>query len=180
MEITVNLIPPHRRTEIIERFRFKVAMGILFSLFFVLIGFFTMLFCFLYIIKISDASYQKNEGQKGEDSLIEKYDREFLETNKNMSEVKILAKDQLYWSNFFLKFSDKVPTEVVLNFLINENYKVTVSGISQNRDSLILFKENLEKENCFTDIKLPLSDLASKEKIDFQIDFLVKEDCLKQ
>jgi len=97
-----------------------------------------------------------------------------------MSEVKILAKDQLYWSNFFLKFSDKVPTEVVLNFLINENYKVTVSGISQNRDSLILFKENLEKENCFTDIKLPLSDLASKEKIDFQIDFLVKEDCLKQ
>jgi len=180
MEITVNLIPPHRRTEIIERSRFKAVMGILFSLSFVLVCFFAMLFCFLYIIKIGDASYQKNEKRNGEDSLIEKHDKEFLETNKNINEIKLLAKDQLYWSNFFLKFSDKVPPEVVLNSLTNENYKVTIRGISQNRDNLILFKENLEKEDCFEDVKLPLSDLANKEKIDFQIDFLVKEDCLKQ
>jgi len=57
---------------------------------------------------------------------------------------------------------------------------VTIRGISQNRDNLILFKENLEKEDCFEDVKLPLSDLANKEKIDFQIDFLVKNECLKQ
>lgn len=180
MEITVNLIPPHRKTEIIERSRFRAAMGILSFLFFVLAGFFAILFCFLYIIKISDLGYQKNGKQKMGDSVIEKYDKEFLEINKNINDIKILTKDQLYWSNFFIKFNDKVPKEVTLNSLKNENYEITVSGISQDRDNLILFKKNLEEESCFENVKLPLSDLANKEKIDFQIDFLIKEDCLKQ
>jgi hypothetical protein len=51
--------------------------------------------------------------------------------------------------------------------------------MANNRDNLIQFKDNLEKESCFSEINLPLSNLVEKENVEFQIDFNIKKDCLK-
>ena len=40
-------------------------------------------------------------------------------------------------------------------------------------------KDNFSQEGCFTDINLPLSNLVSKDNIDFQIQFNIKEECVK-
>lgn len=46
---------------------------------------------------------------------------------------------------------------------------ISVSGVARDRDSLIAFKHNLEKNGRFTKVELPLSDLAKSRNIDFSI-----------
>lgn len=46
---------------------------------------------------------------------------------------------------------------------------ISVSGVASDRDSLLAFKHNLEKNGRFIKVELPLSDLAKSRNIDFSI-----------
>jgi hypothetical protein len=64
--------------------------------------------------------------------------------------------------------------------MATKNYRVLLAGTSKTRDDLIYMKDNFSKENCFTDVSLPLSSLVSKDNVDFQIEFNIKEECIKK
>jgi len=55
-----------------------------------------------------------------------------------------------------------------------------LSGAADTRDNLLAFKDNLEKEGCFSNVDLPLSNLVDKTDVSFRIVFDVKESCLKK
>jgi hypothetical protein len=52
---------------------------------------------------------------------------------------------------------------------------LSVSGIARDRQTLIAFQNSINLSGNFSDIDLPISDLAENKNIDFQIKFLPKE-----
>jgi hypothetical protein len=91
-----------------------------------------------------------------------------------------IKKDQVYWSAFFDKMNGIVFPGIDVFSISNVDYSITILGRSLTRDDLILFKEKLEKDSCFSSVDLPLSNLVDKSNIEFQIDFEISKDCLKR
>ena len=46
---------------------------------------------------------------------------------------------------------------------------ISIAGTALTRDQAIIFKENFEKSEKFSDIELPLSSLKSENNVSFQI-----------
>lgn len=183
MEIKLNLIPDYKREEIKKnkRLRFVIREGILLS--FIFIFLFSGLFCFDYILKInlSLVSNSVQSGNKKESfEKVKQIDEEFEKINGAIEQVEKIQKEQLYWSEALLKLNALVPETVVINNLATKDYKLLIAGTSKDRDGLLEFKGNLEKEKCFSAVSLPLSDLVSKDNVDFQMDFNVSKECLKK
>lgn len=183
MKIKLNLIPDYRKEGIkkAKRLKFTVKEG--FWLAFIFIFIFSGLFCFGYILKMNFnlIAYSVQTGSKKNDyEKIKKMDNDFKQINELVSQIQKIQKNHLYWSNALLKLNRLVPETVAVDNLSTKNYKIIISGISKNRDELLKFKENLEKSDCFEAVSLPLSNLVTKENIDFQIEFSIKKDCLKK
>lgn len=183
MEIKLNLIPDYRREEIkkAKSLRFAIKEGVL--LVFIFIFLFGGLFCFDYILKINLnlVSNSVQSGSKKESfEKVKNMDAEFGQINEAIGQAEKIQKEQLYWSQALLKFNELVPEAVVINNLATKDYKILIAGTSKDRDGLLAFKGNLEKEKCFSAVSLPLSDLVSKDNVDFQMDFNVNKECLKK
>jgi len=183
MQIKLNLIPNYKRKEIEQSrlFGFILKLGLeLFVLaFFVVIA----VVSFQFILKLNFKLAEEDiniDSQKGKFEKIKQYDNEFLGINEQLGEIDKIQKEQLYWSFFLDKISQLVPGKITLNGIITKDYKIILSGIAENRDVLIEFKDNLNGEECFDNIDLPLSNLVSKNNVDFQMEFNLKEECIKK
>lgn len=182
MKIKLNLIPPDRKEKIVKSRQLKVAFRIEIVLTLILIGFFAVLFGFKYTLNYTFASHadsQKKNEKVTQYDEIKKYDQQFGQIKGQLSKISTVEGDQLYWSNLFVKLSKIIFPGITLDSLSTNNYAVTLRGIANNRDDLVLFKEKLESENCFSNINLPLSNLVDKNNIKFQISFNVEKKCLK-
>jgi hypothetical protein len=181
--IKLNLIPPYRKEEIKKSCRFRVALKWESELLLILILFIAGLFSINYILKINlsvssnalDLSVRDNKQYK----IIEKYDNEVKNMNSLLFSASKIQSGQLYWSKFLEKLNDKVSSGITIESVANKNYTVSLAGKADTRESLLAFKESIEKDECFESVALPLSDLVSKENVVFQMDFKVKKECLK-
>jgi len=183
MEIRINLLPPYRKEEIVKSKKIKTVAKLEVFIFLMIITFFSFLLSFSYILRLNLSSVPNNLGSKDNQERYERvkeYDRQFMEINNQLSDANKIKSDQLYWSKLLMKLSEKVPDGIEITNLLTKNYGVSLVGRADNRDRLVGFKEELEEDACFTDISLPLSNLVSKENIDFQIDLKMKEECLKK
>lgn len=183
MRIDLNLIPPQKKEEIKQVRQFRIFLKWSLEFFAIFAIFITMLASINYMLElnltfasVSSAANTKNNNKYGE---IEKYDTEIKEMNSQLFAIEKIQQSQLRWSDFFQKLNLSVPSEIEMEKLATKNYTILLVGKAKTRDALISFKENLEKEECFAGINLPLSNLVSKENIDFQMDFEIKQDCLK-
>lgn len=183
MKIKLNLIPNYRREEIKKAKKLKITIREGFWLVFIFFFVFSGLFCFQYILKINLdlASNSIQSGNKKADyDKVKKMDQDFKEINELVSQIQKIQRNQLYWSDVLMKFNEFVPEDIVIDKVSTKNYGVTVFGISENREALLAFEEKLQNSGCFDSVSLPLSNLVTKENIDFQIDFNVKKECLKK
>lgn len=183
MEIKLNLIPPERKEEIVKNNRLKLAVRL--EMFFTaaLIIFFAVLLSFEYILNFSlalDSTVKEEGGKVSQYEEIKNYDSQFSQINSQISKIMKVKGEQLYWSVLFAKLGGMVFPGIEIESLSTADYAVAVSGISNTRDSLLLFKEKMEKENCFSNVGLPLSNLIDKSNIEFQIDFNIDRNCLRK
>lgn len=184
MKIKLNLIPPAKREEIEKAKRFRRALKWEFELVSMFAIFLATLFSISYILQINLEMVENNEGLNSQDVLkikeIGRFDAEIRKINVKMSEILKIQEGQLYWTNFFEKLNAAVPFEIAVSSVVTNDYKATVSGKARDRDILIAFKENLEKSDCFSEVNLPLSNLVSKENVDFVLELNIKKECLKK
>lgn len=183
MEIKLNLIPPKKKEEIKKNKRLKTAIKAEIVLTIILMVFFSVLLSFRYVLGIEltgektlNAQIERND-QFGK---IKSYDDQFNQANDMIKQVAVIDQTQLYWSRVFVKISQLILPGIETKSLSTDNSAVTISGIADTRDNLIAFKSNLEKESCFSQINLPLSNLVDKENVTFQIVFDVDKKCLKK
>jgi len=180
MRIKLNLIPEQKKEEINQANLFRLVLKWQVELFGIIVIFTTMLLSINYILKFTltsdvQAEAAKSETQYGE---IEKYDSEIKEVNTKTSQIEKIQEGQLDWFNFFKKINDQFSSNIEIEKIATLNYQVLLSGKANSRDDLISFKENMEKESCFSDVNLPLSNLVERNNVEFQIDFKIKKECL--
>lgn len=182
MEIKLNLIPKYRKDEIAKANLLKSVLRWEIEIGFILGGFFLLLFSLNQILQINVDS-QLNDIKMNQDKA--KYDRiyaledEFKKINSHISQDRSIQKDQLYWSRLFEKLEKNIPEEVSVSKMANKNYKIYLAGNAATRDALLKMKDSFSQEGCFTDVDLPLSNLVSKDDVAFQIEFNIKEECIK-
>jgi hypothetical protein len=183
MKIRINLIPTYKKQEILEHRHWRSILGMEAAILAILAVFFATLVGFQYILKFSQtvqSATQVYASKNDQFEKMKKYDDEFTKINKQVNDVVIIKKDQLYWTEFFLRLDQDIVPGIEITNLSTKDYDAFLAGKSDDRDSLINFKGKLEADSCFTDVDLPLSNLVSRDDIAFQIDFKIKGDCLKK
>lgn len=181
--IKLNLIPPYKKEEIEQSNKLLAVLGWEIKLSGILLVFVSMLLSINYILQLNLASmsidFDSGTGKNNQIKKLIEYDEKIKEMNLIVSKEMKLQNGQLIWSNLFQKLNENFPESIELKSITTENYAVLLSGIAQKRDELIAFRDKLEKEDCFSEVDLPLSNLVMKENIDFRINFNIKSDCLK-
>ena len=108
-----------------------------------------------------------------------KYEDQFKKTNDSVQALLKIQNGHLHWTGVFKKFSNITPSGVYLSEFSTKNYQAFISGKAQSRESLLKFKSALDESDCFSSVNMPLSNLVVKNDVDFQIDLVIKESCLK-
>lgn len=182
MEISINLVPPQKKEEIYQAKRLRMVFRVQFySILIGLLSFF-LLWASNYVLNVN-LNLVSKEGQSDLDQekyrQIEKYDSEFQGINSQLGEISKVRRDQLYWSRMLQLFNRNIPDGIFLEEVSTKDYAVFISGKADNRDTLISFRDKLGSEGCFSSVDLPLSNLVSKDNVSFQMDLIVKPECLK-
>jgi Tfp pilus assembly protein PilN len=183
MKVRLNLIPQYKKDEIEQSNRFKLVLKWELEVLAMVVLFIALLLSINYILKLNlflaENDFSFNVSDNIQIKEIQKYDEELKVINSRVGEIEKIKSGQFHWANFFNKLNGTVPENVAIVNLSTKNYSVSLSGKANTRDDLIAFKENLDKEECVSNVDLPLSALVSKDNIAFQIDFRVNPICIK-
>jgi len=181
MKTNLNLIPEYKKREIQYRSIFLrvVRWGMEFMI--IYIGFILLLFAVSYILKLNLQTnlIQLNPNNIARFNEFKEKDNSIKDMNSLVLEIKKIQSGQLNWTKFFSKLEEMVVEGIVINRISTKDYSILLTGNSNNRDNMLAFKEKLSRDECFTEIDLPLSYLVPKENLDFQITFNLNKDCIK-
>ncbi|MBL7045135.1 MAG: hypothetical protein ISR98_00850 [Parcubacteria group bacterium] len=96
--------------------------------------------------------------------------------NDTQQKLNILSisEDNVLLSTAFRKILDKRPSGIKINELFYKKQQdnsgaIITSGVASKRDILLQFEKDLKKENIFSEVVLPISNLASDRNIEFSI-----------
>jgi Tfp pilus assembly protein PilN len=182
MEIKLNLIPPLRKKEIKKSYLLRVLARWQVEIFLILLVFLALLWQINYILKIeANSSLKQIEMSRQSFSYkdMQDYKEKIKKANAEVAEVEKIQKGQVYWSELLSKLNQIIFPGIEIDSLGTKNYQVFLTGVADNRDNLAKFKEKLTQENCFTEVDFPLANLMNKENLVFQMQFTVKEECVK-
>lgn len=182
MEIKLNLISPEKKEEIFKKNQLMAIIRIEIFLTVILAVFLSMLLIFNYILKLdlnSTLIAEKKSENSGKYDKIKELDANFSQANRSITDVISIKSSQLYWSRIFIKINSLIFSGIKINSIVTSDYSLSLGGISDTRDNLILFKDKLASEKCFLNVNFPLADLVSKSNITFQIDLNIDKNCLK-
>lgn len=183
MRIFLNLLPEEKKLEIRRSKKLKLIIWQEFILLFIVVFFIGMLASTNLILNVelggveAAANLEKSQDKYKE---IESHEGEFSQVNSKIKMLAMLDRGHLRWTNVLRALDAVVADEIMLSELATEDLQVTLIGKAKTRDDLLKFKEDIEKSDCFADAKIPLSDLVQKEDVEFQVDFMVEEKCIRQ
>lgn len=183
MKIYLNLLPEQQKNEIRRKKTFHaiVQQEILFLM--PLLVVIVMLIAANMILKIQKSSVISESEQtqsNGNYKELKKYEDEFGKANAFTVTAAKIQDNQLHWSYILKKIADTIPDGISIDSIATKDFQVIVIGKARNRDNLLALKDALSQEgDCFENLNIPLSNLVVKDNVVFQLDFMVKEACLK-
>jgi len=113
-------------------------------------------------------SFSSADANKTLQELQNKAERINLEAEKIDSLLKLPGNDTVKLSDII---NQAKPANVLVNSISLDYTKksLKISGIAQTREQIILFRDNLKKEETFNSVEIPLSNLEKTENINFDI-----------
>jgi hypothetical protein len=183
MKIKLNLLPPDKAEEIQEAKKLRLVLQWGLEIYALLLIFFFLLASLSYVLKMNlklASEAQINSGISAKYAQLDSYDAKNRKLNLLVSNLKAAKKNQIYWSNLFLKLDGILTSEIIVQNFSNKDWTIFLIGKSKTREALVSLREKLEKEPCFAEVKFPLSNLVAKENVDFQLEFKVQEKCVKE
>ncbi len=175
IKITLNLLPPIYISLIEKEKIYQIIKKCLVIFLIVLINIGLVLF---FAKKILERNFQVLTAQNikiiPRIAPFNKKIQEINNTLKVIKEVQTKTKDPTL---YLLELSKIIPRNIKITSLQLdlENNSAKIKGRAQKRPDLLKFKNNLETSAKFIDLKIPLGTLLLKDKIDFEIDFLLVE-----
>ena len=177
----INLLPSAEKKELLlrERQSLILILGILF------LSFLISLSLILLSIKISlsgDLEIQKMtlKDKEKEISFNQELEEKIKNSNRVLSNLDSFYQSQFNLTQILEKISGLLPsgtylTNLNLNPLQTEKgIQVSLSGFCPNREILLSFKENLEREGSFSEIYFPPENWLKPIDINFNVTFKIK------
>ncbi len=181
MKIYLNLLPEDRKEQIYRAKRFKLLLKQGLLLLIPLFIFCGMLFFTLYLVDMQLENTILNNAKNDKQSAyreLDEYEKIIRDFNGDVQKIKGVSDKHLQWSEYLSIMASLTPDGVSINDISTKDYQVFLVGKADKRESMMNFKESLEKNDCFESVNVPLSSLVSKENIEFQIDVILKRECL--
>ncbi|MDD5396978.1 MAG: PilN domain-containing protein [Candidatus Moranbacteria bacterium] len=182
MKIYLDLLPKERKKEIRRKRIFRDILREEFLFLSPILVFVVILLNIYYLLSFeqkTSLAMQSSEQSQDKYQKLNAYEEKFKQVNATTTTLLKIQSGHLHWYNVFAKMEDVVPEGIDITNFSTKDYAIFLVGKAKNRDVLLGFKNKLEANGCFSNVNVPLSNLVVKEDIDFQIDFMVKDDCLR-
>jgi Tfp pilus assembly protein PilN len=177
-----GVISEEDKAEIQEAKKLRMVLQWGVEIYALLLVFFFLLASLSYVLKMNlrlTSEAQTTSGISAKYAQLDDYDAKIRKLNLLASNLKAVEKNQIHWSNLFLKLDSILTPEIIVQNFSNKDWVIFLTGKSKTREALVNLREKLEKEACFAEVKFPLSNLVAKENVDFQLEFKVQEKCVK-
>jgi hypothetical protein len=177
----INLLPQSEKKLIKNKEKEKISL----ILEIIIFNFFLSLILILFSIKIYTAGLVESEKIIFDQTKKELETSEFKDVaqrvnlmNKNFSNLKSFYDNQNSVISVIEKLFQTLPDGIYLtSFSYTKNdFQINISGFSGNRDILIEFKNNLEKNNNFEKISFPESTWINATGTTFNLNFKFKNE----
>lgn len=172
----INLLPPQQKRDLLgeERFKLILILGILLLVFLILLS---LILLSIKIYISGQAESQKILANLGEKELPQfKALKEKLNSiNQDLSKVDSFYQGQFYLTEFLERISNITPEGIYLKSFSYQKgtSQITFSGFSPTVEVLVDFKENLEKQKDFKEIRFPPAVWIKLVDIDFEVTFQI-------
>lgn len=165
--ITLNILPPAKKRDL--RFNQLYAMIknlIILVLLLSILTSITLLFTKMtlenYFIRIVQETTLTTQ-------YAQIFNEDIKELNESLKAVEEIQNNYIYWTKFFVIISSMIPQNVsILSIDINQD-RILITGLAQTRDQLLKLKKNLENNNLFSKVVIPLDNLLKRVDINFDI-----------
>lgn len=99
------------------------------------------------------------------------------ETNQKINSISETQKKFVAWSVILEKISNLMPQDAVAAIMImsRSNEEMTLKGVAKTRDALLLLKSNLENSDIFSSVKIPFSNLLTRQDVDFEFELKLNQ-----
>lgn len=171
--INLNLLSTKEKDRIKLKKNFLLTKNVIFVISLALIIIIISLLSTRIILNIYAKDFEKTlENEKNLLSTTKRasLEKSTKELNTQLNMISYIQKEYVKWSKILIDSAKVVPNGVKINSLeLNKNNKkVTILGLAKNREVLLEFQNNLKNLNYFANITSPLSNLLTKENIEFQ------------
>lgn len=182
MKIYLDLLPQERKDELKRKKTYSsiIRREVLFL--FPVAVFIVILVNIYLILKIQENNMKTTgtgQQSQGEYKQLHLYEDAFKKTNDLAIFLSRAGNQHIYWSRLIYKMSDLAGEGIYLSEFSTKDYKVLLLGKAKSRDDLMNFKDAIANSGCAENVNLPLSNLVTPSDVDFQLDFIVKDECIK-
>ena len=187
--MAINLLPESEKKELeLEKVQQKVFLALVFLSIFFLFFLFILFSLKTYIAgeieNLKEIVSQKEEELKrlGAQDLK----KLISQTNQDLAKIQKFSKEQIFLIPIFEKLSDLTPEKIYFTsfFFQKRIEKVkgkkevfadfSISGIADKRETLFLFKKNLEKEKEFQEVYFLPTSWIPPQQGEFSFSFKIK------
>jgi hypothetical protein len=181
MKTFLNILPPEKKNDLRLAKRYRLLIRQESSFFFLSFFLLGLLSGIWFLLSLEEKSIltrsQNDENLRKAYADIALYEEDFSRVQSMVSPAEKALKEQkkVVWIFRFLEENISEGIKVVA--VSAEGNLLKISGNADNRDHLLSFEEGIKGEKCFSDISIPLTQLAKKEDIDFEITVSVEEKC---
>lgn len=180
--ITINLIPEKQREYLAKERMFRIALkqvSLLVTIPVVFVGMLAMLM-FVRSIELNEIENTDIQNQQlGAYKELISYENDFRSANKDIAEIDSVIRGGLFWSEIFNELDKLSSDGIGLTSFLSNDYSLHLDGIAETRQKLLDFQSSLENNKCFSEINSPLSNLVSRDNIEFTLDLNISPDCLR-
>jgi len=165
--LTLNLISKDTKKEIKLRKVYRIIKKITNILLVITFIISIMMVTAKYILKYNYYNaISENESQAEGDKI---YNAQAGEINSKLKITSQVKKDFIPWSYLIKDLADKTPTGITFSNIELLKNSIKIIGNADWRDNLLVFKQNLEKSNIYSNVNLPITSLLDKQNINFTI-----------
>lgn len=183
MRVLLNLLPEEGRTIIrrkyYARFFFWQSTLLLFTEAFYLL----MLGGVFLVVREKHTLAEEAEAERARTqssaAALTSYESKFRDANRLAEQSNRFDAEHLYWTELLRHLDRVVPPGVSLSTLSTKEYQVFIVGMAEERDDFLELEKRLKEESCLFDFTAPVTNLFSQKNVEFQIDFFIKQECLK-
>jgi len=174
----INLLPPKEKQILLQEKQFREVL-ILGTTFLLLLSFFALILFLIRVDLRSKLLSQKEalEQRKKELKIVEirNIEKEIGSLNQNLLKVASFYEDKFYLTDILEDLSEAMPSGLYLTNLScnKEEREISISGFSPDRETLTVFKRNLESKEDFKEVYFPPSNWIEPINIDFFASFKI-------